>query len=96
MSTPSTINDALHAFGSPARPVSSWGLSAYRCVVDYRSSLGINEYKAPINSVIDRWSTTSYPQDWERYRAKWLAIFRYRQIVLVAGFIGLLVGAVSL
>jgi len=48
----------------------------------------------PINGVIDRWSTTSYPGDWEAYRNKWFAIFGYRQAVLLVGFISLLVGAV--
>lgn len=48
----------------------------------------------PINSVIDRWSTTNYPKDWEDYRAKWFAIFNYRQVVLLVGFLSLLVGAV--
>jgi len=48
----------------------------------------------PINGVIDRWSTTSYPEDWEAYRNKWFAIFGYRQVVLLVGFISLLVGAV--
>ena len=48
----------------------------------------------PINGVIDQWSTTQYPEDWERYRTKWFAIFAYREIVLLAGFFSLLVGAV--
>ena len=49
----------------------------------------------PINGVMDRWSTTEYPADWERYRAKWFAIFAYRQVVLLVGFVALLVGAVA-
>lgn len=48
----------------------------------------------PINGVIDRWSTTDYPGDWDVYRSKWFAIFAYRQVVLLAGFISLLFGAV--
>ena len=48
----------------------------------------------PINTVIDRWSTANYPADWQDYRAKWFAIFAYRQVVLLAGYIGLLIGAV--
>jgi hypothetical protein len=48
----------------------------------------------PINTVIDGWSTTSYPEDWEHYRAQWFAIFTYRQVVLLIGFLSLLVGAV--
>jgi hypothetical protein len=48
----------------------------------------------PINGVIDRWSTTSYPDDWETYRTKWFAVFGYRQVVLLVGFLSLLIGAV--
>jgi hypothetical protein len=47
----------------------------------------------PINAVIDRWSPTNYPEDWEGYRTKWFAIFAYRQVVLLLGFFSLLVGA---
>ena len=48
----------------------------------------------PINGVVDRWSTTRYPHDWESYRTKWFAIFAYRQVILGVGFLSLLVGAV--
>ena len=48
----------------------------------------------PINGVIDQWSTTNYPEDWEHYRTKWFAIFAYRQVVLLVGFFSLVVGAV--
>jgi hypothetical protein len=48
----------------------------------------------PINGVIDRWSTADYPENWDDYRRKWFAIFRYRQIALLVGFAGLLIGAV--
>ncbi len=49
---------------------------------------------APINGAIDRWSPTNHPGDWEAYRSKWFAIFAYRQIILLLGFISLLIGAV--
>jgi hypothetical protein len=48
----------------------------------------------PINGVIDGWSPTAYPPDWETYRIRWFAIFRWRQVVLLAGLGALLVGAV--
>lgn len=48
----------------------------------------------PINGVIDRWSTTDYPEDWQDYRTRWFAIFAYRQVALLAGFLSLLSGAV--
>jgi hypothetical protein len=47
----------------------------------------------PLDGVMDRWSTTSFPDDWETYRAKWFAIFAYRQAVLLVGFVSLLIGA---
>jgi hypothetical protein len=49
----------------------------------------------PINAVIDQWSTTNYPEDWERYRTKWFGIFAYRQVLLLVGFFALLVGAAT-
>ena len=49
----------------------------------------------PINAVMDQWSTTNYPEDWERYRTKWFEIFAYRQVLLLVGFFALLVGAVT-
>jgi hypothetical protein len=49
---------------------------------------------APINGVMDQWSTTNPPGDWESYRAKWFAVFVYRQVLLLVGFFALLVGAV--
>ena len=48
----------------------------------------------PINGVVDRWSVASPPPDWETYRTKWFAIFAYRQAILLAGFVSLLIGAV--
>jgi len=48
----------------------------------------------PINGLIDRWSPTDYPEDWEAYRSRWFAIFGYRQVALLVGFISLLFGAV--
>jgi hypothetical protein len=47
----------------------------------------------PINGVIDRWSPDDYPDDWETVRARWFAMFAYRQVTLVAGFLSLLAGA---
>ena len=47
----------------------------------------------PINGVIDRWSTTEYPDDWEAYRSRWFSIFGYRQVILLVGFASLIFGA---
>ncbi|HYD47460.1 MAG TPA: anthrone oxygenase family protein [Terriglobales bacterium] len=46
----------------------------------------------PINQTIDSWSAADYPADWATYRARWFAAFRYRQIVMIAGFLSLLLG----
>jgi uncharacterized membrane protein len=48
----------------------------------------------PVNNEINRWSADNYPENWTDYRAKWLIIFRYRQIANITGFISLLIGAV--
>jgi len=48
----------------------------------------------PINDIINTWSSDSYPENWTDYRAKWFNIFQYRQIVNIAGFVTLLIGAV--
>lgn len=48
----------------------------------------------PINGVIETWTPTQYPADWETYRTRWMAIFAARQVLLVIGFVSLLIGAV--
>jgi hypothetical protein len=48
----------------------------------------------PINGVIETWTPTRYPADWETYRSRWMAIFAVRQVVLAIGFASLLAGAV--
>ncbi len=48
----------------------------------------------PINNFINTWTTDYYPPDWAIYRAKWLRIFFYREIVTITGFISLVVGTV--
>jgi hypothetical protein len=60
-------------------------------IADLRLALTRN---VPINGVIQTWTPTQYPPDWAQYRAKWLAVFSYRQVLLVVGFTALLVGAV--
>ena len=48
----------------------------------------------PINGVVDQWSATNYPADWEDYRTKWFAVFAYREAALLVGFVSTLIGAV--
>lgn len=67
-------------------------LVAFACLlVDVLFMLREN---VPINGVMDQWSTSNYPEDWQDYRAKWFATFAYRQVALLAGFLSLLIGAV--
>lgn len=48
----------------------------------------------PINDLINTWTVDHYPADWALYRAKWLRIFLFREIVTITGFISLVTGAV--
>ncbi len=48
----------------------------------------------PINDTINSWTHDNYPKNWSEYRAKWFAIFQYRQIANITGFLSLLIGAV--
>jgi hypothetical protein len=48
----------------------------------------------PINKLINTWTADRYPADWESYRDRWLAIFRYRQLCNLTGFTCLLAGAI--
>jgi hypothetical protein len=48
----------------------------------------------PVNNIINSWTAESIPSNWQEYRAKWLDIFRYRQIANITGFLSLLAAAV--
>lgn len=48
----------------------------------------------PVNNAINDWTVDNYPSNWEEYRARWLYIFKFRQIANIIGFISLLIGAV--
>jgi len=48
----------------------------------------------PINDVINTWKPDNIPANWADYRAKWLAVFQYRQIANIAGFVSLVLGVV--
>lgn len=47
----------------------------------------------PINKRINTWTTENYPADWQTYRAKWLRVYRLRQVANIIGFTSLLLGA---
>lgn len=48
----------------------------------------------PINKEINTWSAEQYPANWQDYRRKWLSIFAKRQVLIIAGFLCLLAGAI--
>jgi hypothetical protein len=47
----------------------------------------------PINDAINTWSANKFPANWETIREKWFAVFQYRQIASITGFVSLLIGA---
>ena len=47
----------------------------------------------PINTRMDAWTPAEQPGDWQEDRARWFAIFAYRQVALLVGFGSLLIGA---
>jgi hypothetical protein len=48
----------------------------------------------PVNSIINTWTESSYPENWTHYRSKWLSIYKIRQTVNIFGFVALLFGVV--
>lgn len=48
----------------------------------------------PLNNIINSWAPANPPADWRNIRDAWFGIFFYRQIVIIAGLISLLVGTV--
>ncbi len=48
----------------------------------------------PMNRVINQWTASSYPHDWQQYRNRWLTIYHIRQAVNLTGFTALLAGLV--
>ncbi len=48
----------------------------------------------PINDIINTWSKGNYPANWETFREKWFAIYQYRQIATITGFVSLLIGGI--
>ena len=48
----------------------------------------------PINGIINTWSPGNLRANWAHYRTKWFAVFQYRQVANITGFVSLLMGAV--
>ena len=46
----------------------------------------------PLNTYINTWTTGSYPNNWQDYRAKWFSLYHTRQAINITGFVSLLVG----
>lgn len=48
----------------------------------------------PLNNIINRWTITDYPDNWQQYREKWFTLYHIRQAVNMIGFFSLLAGIV--
>ena len=48
----------------------------------------------PLNKVISSWSSSNYPDNWKEYRARWFAIYNFRQAANIIGFVSLLAGLI--
>jgi uncharacterized membrane protein len=48
----------------------------------------------PLNKVINTWTTSDYPSNWQEYRSKWLSIYSLRQAANIIGFVSLLTGLI--
>jgi hypothetical protein len=46
----------------------------------------------PLNDIINNWSPEHFPDNWKEIRNDWFRVFRYRQVINIAGFISLLAG----
>ena len=66
-------------------------IASVSLIIDVTLSLKGN---VPINNIINSWSTSDYPADWNQYRFKWFTIYHARQAVNIIGFISLLTGLI--
>jgi hypothetical protein len=48
----------------------------------------------PLNKIINNWTVSSYPQDWQQVRNRWFSLYHIRQGVNIAGFVSLLAGLI--
>jgi hypothetical protein len=48
----------------------------------------------PLNGIINSWTTTEYPANWETYRSRWFTIYTIRQAANITGFVSLLAGLI--
>ena len=47
-----------------------------------------------INKIINSWSVSTYPENWQHIRSKWFSVFHSRQVVNIFGFVSLSTGTV--
>ncbi|MCG2616871.1 hypothetical protein LZZ85_21420 [Terrimonas sp. NA20] len=48
----------------------------------------------PLNKIINTWTTSEYPMDWEYYRNRWFVFYNTRQAVNLTGFVVLVAGVI--
>ncbi len=48
----------------------------------------------PLNKIINTWTTTDYPNNWEQYRNQWFMFYNTRQVVNLTGFVVLVGGMI--
>lgn len=48
----------------------------------------------PLNNIINSWTASSYPENWNQYRNKWFTFYNIRQAVNLTGFIILVAGMI--
>ncbi len=48
----------------------------------------------PMNRIINQWTASDYPDNWQQYRSRWFSIYHIRQAANLTGFTALLLGLV--
>jgi hypothetical protein len=66
-------------------------ISLVSLVVDVALTLKGN---APLNKIINSWTTSNYPSNWKEYRSKWFMVYKLRQAANITGFVSLLAGLI--
>jgi uncharacterized membrane protein len=60
-------------------------------IIDIAVTLKLN---IPVNNIINTWTSSDYPANWQEYRAKWFSAYHARQVVNLTGFVSLVAGMV--
>ena len=48
----------------------------------------------PLNKIINTWTASNYPANWQEYRSRWFLVYNLRQVVNIIGFVSLLSGLI--